>query len=100
VTAAKVINAEHREPAILKAYEAALAAVLKPLCMPQTQALGEDNRNALAAELEHILKAKNTKRPPLNAGPYVTASRSSGLKHKKTRFWTSGVHVIRNSGSG
>ncbi|MDB4187846.1 hypothetical protein N9744_00405 [bacterium] len=78
--AGEAIDAEHREPEVLKAYEAALVAVLTPLCAPQTQAQANDqemlarlaaseaNQQAMMAQLTQLMHAKNEDQPLRDAG--------------------------------
>ena len=78
--AAEAIDPEHREPEVLEAYEAALVAVLTPLCAPQTQAQANDqemlgrlaaseaNQLAMMAQLTQLIHAKNEDQPLRDAG--------------------------------
>ena len=78
--AAEAIDPEHREPEVLEAYEAALVAVLTPLCAPQTQAQANDqemlgrlaaseaNQQAMMAQLTQLIHAKNEDQPLRDAG--------------------------------
>ncbi|WP_298857937.1 tetratricopeptide repeat protein [uncultured Sulfitobacter sp.] len=79
--AAEAIMAEHREDAVLDAYEAMLAATLLPLCQPQTQAEAND-REVLGrlAGLEQLIKSQNADQPLRDAG--ISAEVILGLARK------------------
>jgi tetratricopeptide (TPR) repeat protein len=91
---AEAITPEHREDAVLDAYEAMLHATLLPLCTPhtQTQANNQEMLGRLT-ELKQLVKSQNADQPLRDAGIREAvildlARKASGSTDNLAQAWT------------